>query len=86
MSAVHEPKPVAADPTTLPYASDQELAIPADHVVLAQGRVPVAVPDLEALGVPAMRIGDCDTPRSLEEAVLDATLAVRSLSRGHVLA
>ena len=58
------------------YASDQQLAIPTDHLVLAQGRVPVAVPDLEALGVPARRIGDCDTPRSLEEAVLDATLAV----------
>ena len=44
--------------------------------MLAQSRVPVAAPDLEALGVPARRIGDCDTPRSLEEAVLEATLAV----------
>jgi hypothetical protein len=30
--------------------------------------------------VAARRIGDCDTPRSLEEAVLDATIAVQELT------
>jgi 2,4-dienoyl-CoA reductase-like NADH-dependent reductase (Old Yellow Enzyme family)/thioredoxin reductase len=65
------------------YASDQEIRIPADHLVIAQGRVPVAAPDVRPLGVAARRIGDCDTPRSLEEAVLDATIAVQQLtSRG----
>ena len=59
------------------YASEQETVIPADHLVIAQGRIPVAQPDITALGVPARRIGDCDTPRSLEEAVLEATIAVQ---------
>jgi 2,4-dienoyl-CoA reductase-like NADH-dependent reductase (Old Yellow Enzyme family)/thioredoxin reductase len=59
------------------YAFDQETVIPADHVVIAQGRIPVAQPDIEALGAPTRRIGDCDTPRSLEEAVLEATIAVQ---------
>jgi NADPH-dependent 2,4-dienoyl-CoA reductase/sulfur reductase-like enzyme len=62
------------------YASDLETAIPADHLVIAQGRVPVPTPDVTALAMPAKRIGDCDTPRSLEEAVLDATIAVRQLT------
>ncbi len=77
MSAVHE-QTGRSRPDDAPVRVRSGAAIPADHVVLAQGRVPVAVPGLEALGVPAMRIGDCDTPRSLEEAVLDATPAVRS--------
>jgi len=62
------------------YVSDREIRIPADHLVIAQGRVPVAAPDVKPLGVPARRIGDCDTPRSLEEAVLDATIAVQQLT------
>jgi NADPH-dependent 2,4-dienoyl-CoA reductase/sulfur reductase-like enzyme len=59
------------------YARDQETVIRADHVVIAHGRVPVDGP--AALGAPARRIGDCDTPRSLEEAVLEATLAVQGV-------
>jgi hypothetical protein len=66
--------------TRLRYASDQEIAIPADHLVIAQGRAPVATPDVKPLDVPARRIGDCDTPRSLEEAVLDATIAVQQMT------
>jgi pyruvate/2-oxoglutarate dehydrogenase complex dihydrolipoamide dehydrogenase (E3) component len=62
------------------YAPDRETVIPADHIVIAQGRVPVAPPDVTGLGVPAKRIGDCDTPRSLEEAVLEATIAVQELT------
>lgn len=42
--------------------------------------MPAATPDVTALAMPAKRIGDCDTPRSLEEAVLDATIAVRQLT------
>jgi 2,4-dienoyl-CoA reductase-like NADH-dependent reductase (Old Yellow Enzyme family)/thioredoxin reductase len=61
------------------YAPDEETWIPADHLVIAQGRVPVAVPDVKPLDVPARRIGDCETPRSLEEAVLEATIAVQTL-------
>jgi 2,4-dienoyl-CoA reductase-like NADH-dependent reductase (Old Yellow Enzyme family) len=68
------------------YASEQESTIPADHLVLAQGRVPVATPDVTPLGVPTRRIGDCDTPRSLEEAVLDATIAVRQLTPAAIYA
>ena len=62
------------------YAADREIRIPADHLVIAQGRVPVSTPDVGALGVPVRRIGDCDTPRSLEEAVLDGTMAVQRLA------
>jgi NADPH-dependent 2,4-dienoyl-CoA reductase/sulfur reductase-like enzyme len=62
------------------YAADVAVGIPADHLVVAQGRVPAAVP-AGTLGVPARRIGDCETPRSLEEAVLEATLAVRQAAR-----
>jgi hypothetical protein len=62
------------------YASDQETVIPADQLVIAQGRIPVAPPNVKGLGVPARRIGDCDTPRSLEEAVLEAAIAVQELT------
>ena len=59
------------------FARGVEAAIPADHLVLAQGRVPAPVPDPAWGGVPTRRVGDCETPRSLEEAILEATLAVR---------
>jgi NADPH-dependent 2,4-dienoyl-CoA reductase/sulfur reductase-like enzyme len=59
------------------YAGDRVTSIAADHLVVAQGRVPVPTPVVD---VPARRIGDCETPRSLEEAVLDATTAVHQLT------
>jgi hypothetical protein len=49
--------------------------VEADAVVLALGRVPVEV---EApAGTRVERAGDCLSPRSLEEAVLEGTLAAR---------
>ena len=60
------------------FADDLRELIHADHVVLAQGRVPAASPyaELRERGVDARRAGDCASPRSLEEAVLEGTLAV----------
>jgi 2,4-dienoyl-CoA reductase-like NADH-dependent reductase (Old Yellow Enzyme family)/thioredoxin reductase len=46
-----------------------------DALVLALGRVPVESPG--PAGIPAERAGDCLSPRSLEEAVLEGTLAAR---------
>jgi 2,4-dienoyl-CoA reductase-like NADH-dependent reductase (Old Yellow Enzyme family)/thioredoxin reductase len=52
--------------------------VPADSVVLAQGRTPAPSPtrELRALGLNVRRVGDCESPRSLEEAILEGTLAV----------
>jgi hypothetical protein len=53
--------------------------VPADAVVLASGRVPEdsLAPELRALGIAVAEAGDCIAPRSLEEAVLEGTLASR---------
>jgi 2,4-dienoyl-CoA reductase-like NADH-dependent reductase (Old Yellow Enzyme family)/thioredoxin reductase len=60
------------------FADDVRELIPADHVVLAQGRVPAASPygGLRELGLDVRRAGDCGSPRSLEEAILEGTMAV----------
>jgi 2,4-dienoyl-CoA reductase-like NADH-dependent reductase (Old Yellow Enzyme family)/thioredoxin reductase len=60
------------------FAGDVREMIPADHVVLAQGRVPAASPSagLRELGLEVHRVGDCASPRSLEEAILEGTMAV----------
>ena len=62
------------------FAEDLRELIQADHVVLAQGRVPAAGPftDLREGGLEVRRAGDCASPRSLEEAILEGTLAVAS--------
>jgi 2,4-dienoyl-CoA reductase-like NADH-dependent reductase (Old Yellow Enzyme family) len=57
------------------FAPELAADVEADDVVLALGRVPVEV-DPPA-GVPYERAGDCLSPRSLEEAVLEGTLAAR---------
>lgn len=59
------------------FAPELVAEVDADDVVLALGRVPVEVdlPD----GVPCERAGDCLSPRSLEEAVLEGTLAARAV-------
>ena len=57
------------------FAPELETPVEADAVVLALGRVPV-----EAEPPPGARVeraGDCLSPRSLEEAVLEGTLAAR---------
>jgi NADPH-dependent 2,4-dienoyl-CoA reductase/sulfur reductase-like enzyme len=57
------------------FAPELTVGVEADAVVLALGRVPVEV-DPPA-GVRYERAGDCLSPRSLEEAVLEGTLAAR---------
>jgi hypothetical protein len=49
--------------------------------VLALGRVPVdaLAPDLRAAGLRVEEAGDCLSPRSLEEAVLEGTGAARAV-------
>jgi NADPH-dependent 2,4-dienoyl-CoA reductase/sulfur reductase-like enzyme len=60
------------------FAGDLREPIQADHVVLAQGRVPTASPftDLREHGLEVRRVGDCASPRTLEEAILEGTMAV----------
>jgi 2,4-dienoyl-CoA reductase-like NADH-dependent reductase (Old Yellow Enzyme family)/thioredoxin reductase len=60
------------------FADDLRELIQADHIVLAQGRVPAANPfaELRERGLEVRRVGDCASPRSLEEAVLEGTMAV----------
>jgi len=57
------------------FAPELTLELPAAVVVLALGRVPVEVEPPP--GIPVERAGDCLSPRSLEEAVLEGTLAAR---------
>jgi 2,4-dienoyl-CoA reductase-like NADH-dependent reductase (Old Yellow Enzyme family)/thioredoxin reductase len=57
------------------FAPEVESAFRADAVVLALGRVPVR--DLEVQG--ALEAGDRLSPRSLEEAILEGSLAGRGL-------
>jgi hypothetical protein len=61
------------------FAPELVLRVPADLLVLAQGRVPedALAPALVAAGLCIEEAGDCLSPRSLEEAVLEGTLAAR---------
>jgi 2,4-dienoyl-CoA reductase-like NADH-dependent reductase (Old Yellow Enzyme family)/thioredoxin reductase len=59
------------------FAPELEMTFAADALVLALGRVPEATPAVD--GVPVERAGDCLSPRSLEEAVLEGSLAARRL-------
>jgi 2,4-dienoyl-CoA reductase-like NADH-dependent reductase (Old Yellow Enzyme family)/thioredoxin reductase len=59
------------------FAPELEMTFAADALVLALGRVPEEMPAVD--GVPVERAGDCLSPRSLEEAVLEGTLAARRL-------
>jgi 2,4-dienoyl-CoA reductase-like NADH-dependent reductase (Old Yellow Enzyme family)/thioredoxin reductase len=63
------------------FAPDLETELVADTVVLALGRVPVdgLASRLRADGLTVEEAGDCRSPRSLEEATLEGTLAVRRL-------
>lgn len=64
------------------FAPERRTIFPADAVVTALGRVPddALARDLHAAGVPHEAAGDCRSPRSLEEAILEGTLAVRQSS------
>lgn len=57
------------------FAPELMTATAADALVLALGRVPVEVEPPQ--GIPLELAGDCLSPRSLEEAVLEGTLAAR---------
>jgi 2,4-dienoyl-CoA reductase-like NADH-dependent reductase (Old Yellow Enzyme family)/thioredoxin reductase len=61
------------------FAPELEVMLPADLVVLALGRVPERglAADIAAAGVEVREAGDCASPRSAEEAVLEGTLAAR---------
>jgi 2,4-dienoyl-CoA reductase-like NADH-dependent reductase (Old Yellow Enzyme family)/thioredoxin reductase len=61
------------------FAPEVEVTLPADLLVLALGRVPDRGlgERLRALEFEAHEAGDCLGPRSVEEAILEGTLAVR---------
>jgi 2,4-dienoyl-CoA reductase-like NADH-dependent reductase (Old Yellow Enzyme family)/thioredoxin reductase len=63
------------------FAPELEVTVAAETVVLALGRVPVdaLAPDLRAAGLRVEEAGDCLSPRSLEEAVLEGTGAARAV-------
>jgi NADPH-dependent 2,4-dienoyl-CoA reductase/sulfur reductase-like enzyme len=64
------------------FAPELERAVAADALVLALGRVPAGelAVRLAARGVGFELVGDCATPRSLEEAILEGTQAAQRIS------
>jgi hypothetical protein len=76
---------IAAEPGAIRFANlfapDLETTLPADLLVLALGRVPERglAEELAARGLPVKEAGDCLSPRSAEEAILEGTLAARDL-------
>lgn len=70
------------------FAPELETALPADLLVLSLGRVPERhlAEQLSAGGVEAHEAGDCASPRSAEEAVLEGTLAARRAGQASALA
>jgi 2,4-dienoyl-CoA reductase-like NADH-dependent reductase (Old Yellow Enzyme family)/thioredoxin reductase len=66
------------------FAPELETRIAADLLVLALGRVPeqVLTEPLEARGLELHEAGDCLSPRSIEEAILEGTLAAQAIEAG----
>jgi 2,4-dienoyl-CoA reductase-like NADH-dependent reductase (Old Yellow Enzyme family) len=64
------------------FAPEHRTTFPADTVVTALGRVPddTLTRSLHAAGVPHVTVGDCRSPRGLEEAILEGTLAGRPVA------
>jgi 2,4-dienoyl-CoA reductase-like NADH-dependent reductase (Old Yellow Enzyme family) len=62
------------------FAPELETAIAAGSLALALGRVPedALAGELRAAGLTVAEAGDCRSPRSIEEAVLEGTLAART--------
>ena len=60
------------------FAPELETVLPADLLVLAYGRVPERglAEELAGRGLAVAEAGDCLSPRSAEEAILEGTLAV----------
>jgi 2,4-dienoyl-CoA reductase-like NADH-dependent reductase (Old Yellow Enzyme family) len=85
VDVLHHLDLVAAEPGAVRFANifapDLETTIPADLLVLALGRVPecTLTEQLASRGLPVKEVGDCLSPRSAEEAILEGTLAVRDL-------
>ena len=67
-----------------PFAPELESTLPADVLVLALGRVPEdgLAPALAARRLTVEEAGDCLSPRSAEEAILEGTLAARRAAAG----
>jgi 2,4-dienoyl-CoA reductase-like NADH-dependent reductase (Old Yellow Enzyme family)/NADPH-dependent 2,4-dienoyl-CoA reductase/sulfur reductase-like enzyme len=67
------------------FASDLETSLQADLLVLALGRVPerALAQRLAGSGFDVHEAGDCLSPRTAEEAVLEGTLAARLAVRQH---
>jgi len=63
------------------FAPELSVRVSADLLVLALGRVPEddLAPTLAAAGFRVEEAGDCRSPRSIEEAVLEGTLAARDI-------
>ena len=63
------------------FAPELREHVAADLLVLAQGRVPEddLAPGLRAAEVRVEEAGDCLSPRSLEEAILEGTVAARAV-------
>lgn len=66
------------------FAPDVETSLVADLLVLALGRVPedALAARLAAAGHLVLEAGDCLSPRGLEEAILEGTLAARRAAQG----
>ncbi len=64
------------------FAPELETTVPADVLVLALGRIPEdgLAPALRNAGLDVEEAGDCLSPRSLEEAVLEGALAAQRAS------
>jgi 2,4-dienoyl-CoA reductase-like NADH-dependent reductase (Old Yellow Enzyme family)/thioredoxin reductase len=64
------------------FAPELETVIEADALALSLGRVPNddLAEQLRELGLRVLEAGDCQSPRSIEEAILEGTLAARSLA------
>jgi pyruvate/2-oxoglutarate dehydrogenase complex dihydrolipoamide dehydrogenase (E3) component len=64
------------------FAPELESVVEAETLVLSLGREPVddLVSTLAALDVPVRAAGDCLSPRSAEEAILEGTLAAREVA------
>jgi NADPH-dependent 2,4-dienoyl-CoA reductase/sulfur reductase-like enzyme len=66
------------------FAPELVTTLPADALVLSHGRVPVdeLYEQLAArLDAPVSMAGDCRSPRGLEEAILEGTIAARLTAR-----
>jgi pyruvate/2-oxoglutarate dehydrogenase complex dihydrolipoamide dehydrogenase (E3) component len=68
------------------FAPDLETSLHANLLVLALGRVPerMLAAELARSGVEVYEAGDCMSPRSAEEAVLEGTMAARRVGRQSV--